>query len=472
MLSFSSDELIRSLGVKKAGYLCIALYLALLFFYKHSAFPFLAAALILIEFIPSHKWKILFFINIIALTFGKLAVKVKIHFQNDFTDIFRILSPDKMMSSEGEQGRIFISLALFAAFLYFVFYFIDKRKKELSHSLTLAFTFCSFYFLAYKQALGNIGLIFSILLLNSIFFLSYEFSNFNRKGLKAFCERLTFALPFWQLAAFPIMPVLMGSQYAERIELTKDDEKTSLKIKAVKQALYLLILNVLMSLISDFFESRSLIVDITKLRLNELLRADIDSSQLWLSYTVHYMHFLISEIICSAGMIITMLWMMGYDVPNNADHPHQALSIADLMRRLYFYYNQMILTFFIMPTFSTLKNVITNRKLRWFLSVLWGVSAGGIVYSMLRSLLRMDPMRTAYFPGLFGRSLYFILLGIGLAVSSLKWIEIKEESHWSKRSLATVFVLLLYFVMFISETKQYSPNWTPRFMLFKKLLGL
>lgn len=470
MFSTGHDELVRKIGLKNLGFLYIAIYLCLLYLYRHPALLFIGAGLLFIELFPQKKWQILFSVNLLALTIGRLAVKNKIHFQEDFTNTFRILSHEKSVSTGTEMSYIIAALFLFAVLIIVLFKFQRDRNKQISHMVTLLLTFLCWYLLAFKQLLGGIGLVFAILILNSVFFLSYEFANFEKRGLRTFFERMTFALPFWQLSAFPIMPVLMGSQYANRIELHDREKILSTKHKAIKQALILLVLNLVINKIFQLLESKQIIFNIADLRLNEMLKYQ-NTQTLWLSYGMQYMHFLFSEIICSAGMIITMLWMLGYDVPNNTDHPHKALSVSDLMRRLYFYYNQMILSFFIMPTYSLLKNIVENRKIRWFISVFWGVFAGGIIYGILRSLIRIDPMKTAYWPGLLGRSMYFGLLGLALAISTLKLYTIKEEDHWLKKSSATIFVLFLYFIMFLSETKQYSPSWIPKFLLFKKLFS-
>ncbi|MFA6237041.1 MAG: hypothetical protein WC635_06905 [Bacteriovorax sp.] len=472
MFTISHDKLKTVVNNKSLPYIYIALYLIIFYFFDHKAIMYIAASLILIEIFKKHKWTILFLINMYALIYDKLATHVKAHFKIELIDILDLSLPGYSYESIPVREYILLAMLVFMFFIALLFFAIKKYKLKISPFLAIVVTLLLWNFLGVQRQLGSIGLIWGILLLHSVFFLIYEFSNADvGGGVKTFLQRVTLAIPFWQLTSSPIMPVLMGSQYANRVETNDEDQKNELRLRAVKQIFVLFCIKIFVRGLLIVLADKGFILNITQTRMEKIMNSNLSHST-WLTLGSHYINFIIIEVIVEAGAIITMLWMLGCDVANNTNRIEKSYTISDLMKRLYFYYNQMIVSFFIMPVYSMLRNVFPSKRVKWFTSVFVGVFVGGMCFSTLRAALLVNTSNSAYWSSLGGRSLYFISLAFALSISSLNLFQVKEEDHWSKRILATIFVFTIYFVMFISEIKPYRIEFEDRLRFLGRLFGI
>ena len=468
MLSIIHNKLKLHTNSKTLAFIYIGLYLINLYFFKHHAIVYLAGSLILIELFQAHKWKILFLINIYALVFDKLATQVKAHFKYEPVDVLRVTLGGYIDTDFPTRGYILAALLIFMIFIGVFFYVLKKYKLKFEPIWAILLTLLLWHFLGQKQLLGPLGVIVGILLLHSIFFLVYEFSNYEACSFKTYLQRVTLAFPFWHLASVPIMPILMGTQYANRVEVEDENHKNELKFRAVSQIFILLCIKFFVNTALAFLVGSGVILYITNSGPGKILNSNLGHSA-WFSLVAHYIDFIFNEVVVEAGAIVTMLWMLGYNVANNTNRIDKSQTITDLMQRLYFYYNQILQTVFIIPIYSALRSILKNKKITWFLSVFLGVFAGGMCFAIMRTALFVRVSSDNYWSLLGSRVLYFLFLAIALAFSSLKLFRIKDGVHWCKRIILTFFVFAIYFLIFVTGIKSYRLDFEDRLSFLARL---
>ncbi len=120
--------------------------------------------------------------------------------------------------------------------------------------------------------------------------------------------------------------------------------------------------------------------------------------------------------------IIGFLRFFGFNVFRNTYKPLLAESIVEFWNRYYYYFKELLVNFFFMPTFMQLGKILKNQpKLRLFAAVFASAFIGNMYYHVIGHSL---PMALGNIGDILlllrGRLLYCLLLAIGIYVSMLR----------------------------------------------------
>jgi hypothetical protein len=120
--------------------------------------------------------------------------------------------------------------------------------------------------------------------------------------------------------------------------------------------------------------------------------------------------------------IIGFLRIFGFNVFRNTYKPLLAESIVEFWNRYYYYFKELLVNFFFMPTFMQLGKPLKNQpKLRLFAAVFASAFIGNMYYHLIEMSvpIALGNVAETLF-SLRGRFFYCLLLAIGIYVSMLR----------------------------------------------------
>ena len=120
--------------------------------------------------------------------------------------------------------------------------------------------------------------------------------------------------------------------------------------------------------------------------------------------------------------IIGILRLFGFNVFRNTYKPLLAASVTEFWNRYYYYFKELLVNFFFLPTFTGVGRRLRKwPNLRLFVAVFAAAFVGNAYYHLLRMaapLAQGDVLNSFY--SLHSRMFYCLLLGIGIFVSMLR----------------------------------------------------
>lgn len=174
--------------------------------------------------------------------------------------------------------------------------------------------------------------------------------------------------------------------------------------------------------------------------------------------------------------IIGYLRLFGFNVFRNTYKPLLAESIVEFWNRYYYYFKELLVNFFFMPTFAQLGGVLRNRpQLRLFLAVMAAALFGNMYYHVLQEydlLLQGDVFQALY--NLRSRMFYCLLLALGIYISMVREQRRSMQAQapgTARRLLRMAGVWTFFSFIFIWNVRSDAP-FLSRVNFFLGLFGL
>ncbi len=174
--------------------------------------------------------------------------------------------------------------------------------------------------------------------------------------------------------------------------------------------------------------------------------------------------------------IIGLLRLFGFNIFRNTYKPLLAESVVEFWNRYYYYFKELMVSFFFMPTFMQLGSKLRNwPRLRLFAAVFAAAFIGNMYYHLLQrevSLIQGDVFGAMY--ALRSRFFYCFLLATGIYVSMLREQRRSGTTPSTSRAarIMRIFGVWTFFsLIFIWNVKNGAPFFT-RVDFFLGLLGL
>lgn len=146
------------------------------------------------------------------------------------------------------------------------------------------------------------------------------------------------------------------------------------------------------------------------------------------------------------GIIVAIVRMTGYSAPRQVYRPLQSRSFAELLRRILYYYSELLLVMFILPIHRELR-FLKSKNIRQFISITAGVTLGGICYHFSRDFLPYANYGlTKAMPHLLSLIPYFIIMG-ALSASSV-YLRRKKRASGTKNIKMISPLIMVYFTFY------------------------
>ncbi len=144
--------------------------------------------------------------------------------------------------------------------------------------------------------------------------------------------------------------------------------------------------------------------------------------------------------------IIATARMAGYHAAPNMDRPLLSTSVADFYNRFYFYFKEMLATFFFYPAYLTFFR--RRPKLRLFTATVAAAGFGNFLFHFYRD--GTDILRLGFLDALYAYrayALYAAILGVGIAVSQQRHQARRRREPTGARRVAAIAGVLAFYCL-------------------------
>jgi hypothetical protein len=276
--------------------------------------------------------------------------------------------------------------------------------------------------------------------------------------------------PFW---GFTSVPYGKGNAYLTRIEAKNDQQLAEIQLRGLKLLLRAACLTIILAVgLKLIYRSTGSFTKVPLMTENPLIPPYYQALEMmksgepysllqrWLALWASF--FLRVTVLAIWGhKVIAILRMAGFDAFRNTYRPFSSTSIADLFNRVYYYFKELLVTFFFYPTY--LRYFKNYPKLRLFTATLAAAGFGNFLFHFLRdsdNFLVMGPIGALKF--YLPYAVYALLLGTAIALSQMRTLSRVKSPATTRfrRFTAIAGVLLFYTFICIFEEPNAQHNLT------------
>lgn len=294
-------------------------------------------------------------------------------------------------------------------------------------------------------------------------------------------QQVALAVPFWNFLLYQI-PVPRGVLDLKKHEAKNDQDLYESQLSGIK-LLFLAAFCTLLSeiLVQIFFGHHSYVdfhlpsIPLLDIRSGLVKFNQSNAGHLVKLVSVFLRVFtFILVLFPTYGVAVAIARLCGFKIFQFTYKPHKAKTFAQFAGRIIYYYNQILVTFFLAPISEKLR-FVKNRKLRIFLSVFLAVSVGGVIFHFLRDLRDIYGQHISgglaqFIPGIP----YFILFGLVAATSTIieeKHKKIKESKLQKLIRVGIYFVIYTFLCTLVFSMRQEKVSWDEYLKLLSGIFG-
>lgn len=263
----------------------------------------------------------------------------------------------------------------------------------------------------------------------------------------------TLFFPFWTSKNVPIPK---GKLHMREID-TKTDQLQTTQRSGLRLLIWVALLFIIHQMTEHLVFNRSnnisALLGLPSLHLSDIvthhsLSVVSTSNLLWQNWLIVFCTaslYLIKYTI-DYGIIVAIVRMTGYAAPRQVYRPLQSRSFAELLRRILYYYSELLLVMFILPINRELR-FVKSKNVRQFISITTGVTFGGTCYHFSRDFLHYANYGlTKAMPHLLSLIPYFIIMGT-LSASSV-YLRRKKRASGAENVHMISPLIVMYFTFY------------------------
>lgn len=221
--------------------------------------------------------------------------------------------------------------------------------------------------------------------------------------------------PFWGSSA---VPYGKGAAFLRKTQSKTPRELAITQIKAIKLLLWALVLASMKTGLIWLFQSKLKMPDLPSVQAAYFLHHPfpvsigwgaliLDTALITLSFAVYF------------HKTVALARLAGFRLPRSMYRPLEARTLAEFWNRYYYYFKELLVEFFFIPTF--LRTFRNHPRLRMFFSTFMAAGVGNAIYHFIRDIDRVATIGLqetikAYTSYLF----YCTVLATGIGLSQLR----------------------------------------------------
>lgn len=376
-------------------------------------------------------------------------------------------------SSQFNVSDAFFKAAILAV-LIFGFLFLTRviliRKMLSKMWFWVPFYLSSLYFLIQMRSEINtatlllVGLIVS--LGNYIFIIPLYLRSIGDRGPISI-ESVLNIFPMWARGSIFVwnMPIIRNNEKPELL---------SLRMSGVKYLINIAIFYQVGLWLQNFIFAKKLIfpgvISFYDLGVTGSVYLTDSRSALWVSVLINALFVIWFEMVCFGGVFCALARFFGVQAFRSVYKPYLALSFADFMSRILFYYNQMIVHLFFFPLYDFFRVLRRYRTLRKTLSIFFAVLIGGLFFHVARDrhvFLNAEFQLTPW-TYIVGQLPYVSLIALACCIPTAKLA--RRSFFW--RAVVLMGIFVSYAVIIMLSTSFNSETIFTRIAFLKYLFGL
>lgn len=193
---------------------------------------------------------------------------------------------------------------------------------------------------------------------------------------------------------------------------------------------------------------------------------------IWLCWLALYLELIwaVLALAASGHLIIGWLRFFGFYVFRNTYKPLLSESIVEFWNRYYYYFKELLVNFFFLPTFT--RHFKGSPRFRIFAAVFMAAFVGNIYYHWLRL---HAPLATGDFPAMWtalqSRVFYCLLLAVGIYVSMRREQRRTKGKHAMSHRVLAIFGVWTFFSIIHIWAEKDPASFVARVHFFFGLLG-
>jgi hypothetical protein len=161
----------------------------------------------------------------------------------------------------------------------------------------------------------------------------------------------------------------------------------------------------------------------------------------WIGVLLQPGVYIMNECIGDGAFVVGFVRLLGFNIKRSVYKPHEATSFGQFFQRIYFYYNSILVYFFLSP-FLRVTRFFKSHRLRIFAGVFFAVGIGGLILATTRNsffLVKFGILPSLQMAGI--RSFYFVAIGVISAFSA-----VRRQRHQRRKYQPMHFVF--YYVVY------------------------
>lgn len=257
--------------------------------------------------------------------------------------------------------------------------------------------------------------------------------------------------PFWMGSATPIGK---GAALLHKVEAQTSSDAAALQLNAIKLLIWLLVLNLLLSVIriAVYGPSPSALGFHLPALMAPTLEAALDQTAagtrvpVSLAWASVLMHFVEKTLVITiwGNTIVAYCRMAGFNILRNTYRPFYATTLAEFWNRFYFYFKELLAEFFFFPAY--VRYFKRYRKLRLVAATIAAATVGNMVYHFSLEIgYVLDLGLVKALAGFQVYAFYALVLGVAISISQLRGKRATPGSlPFFRRALAVAGVLIFY----------------------------
>jgi hypothetical protein len=247
-------------------------------------------------------------------------------------------------------------------------------------------------------------------------YLGYTLHDRGMKDPTPLWQQLGRFTPYWSNRPTPIPK---GEAYLQKIEAKSETDLAVTQLKALKLLFWAAALKLLFAVLYYVgYESELQIPPLSYLLSKHRDHADYELWRAWAGVSLHYV-LKILRLAIRAHQAVALVRMAGWRALRNTYKPFLSTSILDFWNRLYYYFKELLVDFFLYPTYLRLSK-IKDTRWRMFVATLAAAGAGNLLFHWIDDT--DEVLRVGFWSALRSFHVYAVycaILALGIALSQL-----------------------------------------------------
>jgi len=193
----------------------------------------------------------------------------------------------------------------------------------------------------------------------------------------------------------------------------------------------------------------------------------------WIGTLYQAMPYILTDVVGEMGIMIAFVRLIGIHAPRQAYKPYKAIDFLDFFRRIYFYYNELLIQFFFYPMWRWSRRFRLPRSIQFALCIFLAVFIGGLTISYFRNatlIYIFGPMKA--FEINLGRSVYFAGLGLAATYSALRRRQRRARGEYVQWApWRAIVAYCLYSILFSCQGSGLEDTLSDRVIFLLSLFG-
>ncbi|HLJ17741.1 MAG TPA: hypothetical protein VKV15_24810 [Bryobacteraceae bacterium] len=323
-----------------------------------------------------------------------------------------------------------------------------------------------------------------------LWFFAYALQDAGSKSADRFPIQFGSFHPFYMSPLDSSTPFGKGRAYLRKTEARTSKDLSVVQLKAVKLLLWATFLHVVDALFVFLVltERRRSSVILNHLfdRLHVTipnfavpdLEAAIDLTAMgvrlpvhvaWGSLVAHFIEALLA-ISISGHIAVACCRMSGFNILRNTYRPLQSQTIADFWNRYYYYFKELLVEFFFLPTY--VRHFKKYRRLRLAVATFAAATFGNALYHFFKDFHYVTEL--GFWTALAGFRVYLLystILGAGIVASQLRSHKLDPNRPWFRRALASAGVLVFFCLLEVFDYEGRAHSLRTHFAFFMNLFS-